>query len=99
MHNLLSNPNHAPITDYRRIKSEAFSKPNDLVLTRLLDMRGFESLVPGIDDWNLLVKRPLNVIERIEGNTGNHLYNTVFTTKISFTMGNKFDSLYHVFLY
>ena len=77
MHNLLSNPNQAPITNYRRIKSEAFSRPNDLALARLLDMHRFESLVPGIDDWNLLAKRPMNVIERIEENTGNPIYCTV----------------------
>ena len=82
MHNLLSNPNQAPITNYRRIKSEPYSRPDDLALARLLDLRRFESLVPGIDDWNLLVKRPLNVIERMEENTGNSIYYSVFTNTI-----------------
>ena len=72
MHNLLSNPSKPTITSYRRLRSIEFSKPHDLALTRLLDLKGIESLVPGIDDWNLLAQRPLNLIERIGNNTGNN---------------------------
>ena len=70
MHNLLSNPNNPPISTYRRIKSGEFSRPDDLALTKMLDLKGAESLVPGIDDWNGVVKRPINVIERIGDDTG-----------------------------
>ena len=71
MHNLLSNPNQLPIDNYRRIQSTEYSRPGDLALSRILDLKGIDTLVPMIEDWNLLVKRPLNVIDRIGQYTGN----------------------------
>ena len=57
MHNLLSNPNQLPIDDYRRIQSTEYSRPGDLALSRILDLKGVDTVVPLIEDWNLLVKR------------------------------------------
>ena len=70
MHNLLSNPNQVPIDNYRRIQSTEYSRPGDLALSRILDLKGVDTVVPLIEDWNLLVKRPLNVIDRIGQYTG-----------------------------
>ena len=74
MHNLLSNPNQLPIDNYRRIQSTEYSRPGDLALSRILDLKGFDTVVPLIEDWNLLVKRPLNVIDRIGQHTGNVIF-------------------------
>ena len=74
MHNLLSNPNQVPIDNYRRIQSTEYSRPGDLALSRILDLKGVDSVVPLIEDWNLLVKRPLNVIDRIGQYTGNIIF-------------------------
>lgn len=70
MHNLLSNPNQPSISNYKRIRSVEYARPDDLALSKLIDLKGKESVVPGIEDWNLLTNRPANVIERIEENTG-----------------------------
>ena len=75
MHNLLSNPNQQPISNYKRIRSVDFARPDDLALLKLIDIKGHESIVPGLKNWNLLTNRPTNVIERIEDNTGNILIN------------------------
>ena len=74
MHNLLSNPNQLPIDNYRRIQSTEYSRPGDLALSRILDLKGVDTVVPLIEDWNLLVKRPLNVIDRIGQHTGNVIF-------------------------
>ena len=74
MHNLLSNPNQVPIDNYRRIQSTEYSRPGDLALSRILDLKGVDTVVPLIEDWNLLVKRPLNVIDRIGQYTGNIIF-------------------------
>ena len=74
MDNLLSNPNQPPISNYKRIRSIDFARPGDLALSKLIDLKGLESIVPSIEDWNILTNRPSNMIDRIEENTGNILY-------------------------
>ena len=73
MDNLLSNPNQPPISNYKRIRSVDFARPGDLAVLKLIDLKGLESIVRSIEDWNILTNRPSNMIERIEENTGNIL--------------------------
>ena len=76
IHNMISNPSNVPIEELKRIRSGGFSRSDDLALKRLVGVEGVESLVPAIDDWNVLLKmlmRPENVIDRMGENTGKYI--------------------------